>query len=161
MPCSPLVLPNEVLALCITCTEDTDTLLVLSLVSRLFHLLVFPLIHHTVSFKQAWRIKAFTETVKSEEENSLLRISQALRWLIFDSELNESSPLSGTPIDKDLIVEFRSIIPKLIKLEHLRWGVEFYHGSTALFPDFQHWCPQLRSLEIFVQSESIYTSGEV
>jgi hypothetical protein len=141
---APFLLPTEIVALFVT-YADSDTLPAVSLVSYLFHQLAFPLVHYSISFKQTSRIKEFITIVQGEDEIALLRISQAVRCLTFASELDKS-------IDEDLIIKFRTIIPKLIQLESLTWGVEKYNGPTALFSDFQRWCSRLWSIQMSVTS---------
>jgi hypothetical protein len=161
MPQPPPIsrLPEEILRLFIS-SSGPDTLSAISLVCRVFYRLAFPLVHHTVSFKRTVRIKQFIRIVKCEGESTPLRISQALRCLNFCRELNGSGYRSVQQIDEDLIIEFKSIIPKLVDLERLSWAVTYgYNGGVTLFVDFQRWCPRLRSLDMSVRSG--YTQGAI
>jgi hypothetical protein len=152
MPRSPPLLPpNEILALFIA-HADPDSLPAISLVSRLFHQLAFPLVHCSVSFKRTSRIKQFVRIVKEEDESAPLRVSQALRRLSFCRELNRSSEQSIDEFE-DVIIEFKAIVPKLIGLEHLSWTTAYYHELTSLCLDFRRWCPRLHSVEMFVDTD--------
>jgi hypothetical protein len=137
--------PNEILVLLVAFTNDQETLSAISLVSRLFHRLAFPLAHHTVCFQRASRVEEFVEIVLSEREEAPLRISQTLRRLVFHNELN----CVEETLYKILVDQFRAIIPKLSGLEHLTWNVSDYPEEPTLFTDFQHWCPNLRSIEMY------------
>jgi hypothetical protein len=150
-PLPTSLLPNEILALFIS-SSDPDTLSAISLVCRLFYRLAFPLVHHTISFKQTVQVKQFIQIIKEEDEHAPLRISQALRCLKFCNELNGSGLRSVEPIDEYLLIQFKAIIPKLVELERLVWGVTHHRGSSSLFVAFQRWCPRLRSLEMPVRS---------
>jgi hypothetical protein len=136
------LLPGEILALFISSSAPV-TLSAISLVCRLFYRLEFPFVHRTVSFKRTVRVKQFIRIVEGEDEHAPLRISQALRCLKFCNELDGSRFRSVEPINEDLIIEFKPIIPKLVKLARLVWAVTHHLGGAPLFVDFQRWCPRL------------------
>jgi hypothetical protein len=160
MPHSPgSRFPNEIIVLLIGFIIDQETLSAISLVSRLFHRLAFPLAHHTVCFERATRVEDFISIVLSEKEEAPLRISQALRCLVFHNELNCVEELEQ--LDENLVEQFRAIIPKLSGLEHLTWNVSDYPKDPTLFTDFQHWCPSLRSIEMYAYHSGRGRQGEL
>ncbi|KAG8785092.1 hypothetical protein FRC12_017990 [Ceratobasidium sp. 428] len=131
-------LPNEVLGIILELTENISAV---SLVSRQFYQVAFPLVHRTLVLSHDTRVKAFVDRVSSEEDNSSLRISQALRCLIVSEKC-----YTGLFGDSLVLAQFRDIIPQLVNLELLSWRTLQQLNAISLLTDFQRYCTKLRSL---------------
>ncbi|KAG8788695.1 hypothetical protein FRC12_014312 [Ceratobasidium sp. 428] len=135
-------LPVEVFGLILGLVENLSSA---SLVSRQFHALTFPIAHHTVQLYYASRVKGFIDHVLAEDDSAPLRISQALRSLTVSEKYHEGAHCYSKALDDCLAIQFRTIIPKLVKLQHLTWSVP---EPADLLVEFQRYCTQLRSLEL-------------
>ena len=96
-------------------------------------------------FEKASRLKEFLERVESETDKTTLRLSQAVRCLIFQRHgfLNDDREA----VDEALLNRFRNSIPYLSRLEHITWDIKL-PKNLDVFEEFRAKCRRLRSVKL-------------
>lgn len=132
-------IPPEILGLIISKFQDRNKLANLSLVSHLWHRLAFPVLWYEVQLLGPSHLDKFATHIQSELPDNFFSVSVHLRALYIS--------LGGASLDRDLLIRFQEIIPKLSFLTHLTWS-EYVLHEAFLLQTFQQSCRALRSVDL-------------
>ncbi|KAF8601255.1 hypothetical protein BDV93DRAFT_236587 [Ceratobasidium sp. AG-I] len=137
---SGIYIPAELFGLILSNIQSRKRLIDVSLVSHSWQRLAFPLLWHEVQLMKPSQMEQFTAKLQSEAPESNLRISLHVS-LLYVRRADDSD------LDRDLMVRFQQIIPKLVSLKHMSWH-GFFPGDVPIFRTFQQSCTTCRSVEL-------------
>ncbi|KAF8601257.1 hypothetical protein BDV93DRAFT_236638 [Ceratobasidium sp. AG-I] len=133
--------PSQLIGLILSNVLSRKQLINMSLVSRSWQRLAFPVLWYQVQLTQKNQMEKLVVMLETEPDNSDLRISVHLRSL----RIGLPSP---TTLGPNLMLRFEQLIPKLAFLTHLTWSRHLSEG-TSIFQAFQQCCPMLRSVNLY------------
>lgn len=138
-------IPSDLIALVISTVEAQKDLHSLSLVSHFCRRSTFPLIYHTITIERVSRFQEFVELIESENENSIMLLSRAIRCFVF--QRSKSIDDYREIADRVATDRFLALIPRFSGLEHLTWDME-RPENLVMFEALHAGCPGLRSVKL-------------
>lgn len=128
-------IPSELIGLIISYIRSPKHLISISLVSRAWQQLAYPVLWYQVELMGPSAMERFITAIQSEPEDPSQRVSQYLR-VLFVLRAMESY----------VMADFRRIIPKLSTLKHLTWHANF-PIDLPIFEEIRKYCPGIRSFD--------------
>lgn len=135
-------IPLELIRKILSNIESRQQLINISLVSHLWQRLVFPILWYEVCPKSPSQIEKLVAQIEAESVDPELCISAHICVLHVSHALHVFRP--G---DKDQLIRFQQIIPKMSSLTHLTWGGRS-PDRVQTIQKFQQYCPKIRSIDL-------------
>ncbi|KAF8597453.1 hypothetical protein BDV93DRAFT_547913 [Ceratobasidium sp. AG-I] len=146
---SSATLPNEVLTN-ILGYLNSRCLASVSLVSKLWQVLVFARLYHTVYLAVPSHLRLLAKRVSEEENDKIqLSVSNSVRKLVINEEHNKFC--GENYIHEENLGDLSTILPKLSRLERFVWDLSFVPRDPAVIELLQTQCPSLTSVHFEVK----------
>ncbi|KAF8601254.1 hypothetical protein BDV93DRAFT_236576 [Ceratobasidium sp. AG-I] len=137
---SGIFIPSELIGLILSNISSRKHLIDVSLVSHSWQRLALPVLWQKVQLMKSSQMENFIKKLESEVLDTDLRIS------LHVSQLHVGRA-HDSDLDRDLMVRFQQIIPKMVSLKHMSWR-GYFPGGVPVFQTFQQSCPALRSIDL-------------